>query len=451
MADPKVGERYGDWELLALEGQGGNGWVWRARHHRTGEEAASKILKTRRTDADAYQRFRREVATLVDLGQRPGVLPLRDHCVPEHLAQGERAWFVMPLAQRIDAALAASDLPQVVAAFASFAHALAELYEEVRLTHRDLKPQNLYRWGQQFVVGDFGLVHMPDAESLTAPGKVVAPANYVPWELLEDPDGADPAPADVYMLSKALWVIATSQRWPPPGPQRAGGPLSVTNYRPHPRGRLLDQIIERGTWPQPSDRLSMGELYRELQTWLDMPDEPQQDLDLAHLAAELRLLTERELNVQAREERWRAATLEAYRFVEDRLGALATALEDSLPQVRVDPVDSSVQKQIGFYPAAGPQPLEDYAIGVWSVEATSVVPLQLHLGASLTLLDTGDLLVRGLMTLGNEGESLQDLWYSDELQAPVGGAQSQAHLETLVEELQQRLSNFARAFAQQLA
>jgi hypothetical protein len=299
--------------------------------------------------------------------------------------------------------------------------------------------------------GDFGLVHMPDAESLTAPGKVIAPANYVPWELLEDPDGADPASADVYMLSKALWVVATSQRWPPPGPQRAGGALSVTNYRPHPRGRLLDQIIELATWLEPGDRLSMRGLHRELQAWLDMPEEPQQAFDLAQLAAELRSLTERQLNTQAQEERWLGATLEAYRFVEDRLGALATALEESLPQVRVDPVDSSVQTQIGFYPAAGPQPLEDYAIGVWSVEATSVVPLQLHLGMSLTLLDTGDLLARGLMTLGNEGESLQDLWYSEELLAPVGGAQSQAQLETLVEELHQRLPNFARGFAEQLA
>ncbi len=347
--------------------------------------------------------------------------------------------------------MAGSELPQVVAAFASFAYALAELYEEVRLTHRDLKPQNLYRWGQQFVVGDFGLVHMPDAESLTAPGKVIAPANYVPWELLEDPDGADPAPADVYMLSKALWVVATSQRWPPPGPQQAGGALSVINYRPHPRGRLLDQIIERGTWPQPGDRLSMRELHRELQTWLDMPEEPQQAFDLAQLAAELRSLTERQRDAQAQGERWRAATLGAYRFIEDHLRALATALEESLPQVRFDPGDLDVERQIGFYPAAGPQPLEEYAIGVWSVEATSVVPLQLHFGASLTLLDTGDLLARGLMTLGNEGEGLQDLWYSEEFLAPVGGAQSQAQLETLVEELQQRLPNFARTFAQQLA
>lgn len=76
-----------------------------------------------------------------------------------------------------------------------------------------------------------------------------------------------------------------------------------------PAGSVARSIVERGTWPEPGDRLSMRELHRG-QTWLEMPEEPQQAFDLAQLAAELRSLTERQQNTQAQEERRRAATLE---------------------------------------------------------------------------------------------------------------------------------------------
>jgi serine/threonine protein kinase len=115
-----------------------------------------------------------------------------------------------------------ADLPAIVAAVASIADTLATLRREHGLTHRDIKPQNLYRHDGTFVVGDFGLVAVPDAEALTAPGKLVGPANFVAWEMMAKEPGVNPAPADVYSLAKTLWVLAAGANWPPPGHQPAG-------------------------------------------------------------------------------------------------------------------------------------------------------------------------------------------------------------------------------------
>lgn len=56
------------------------------------------------------------------------------------------------------------------------------------------------------------------------------------------------------------------------------------------------------------------------------------------------------------------------------------------------------------------------------------------------------------MTLGREGEGLDpaNAWLSDEFLAPVGGPQAQAHLESLIGAIEDRLPDFARRFAANL-
>jgi hypothetical protein len=47
------------------------------------------------------------------------------------------------------------------------ADTLARLVEELGLGYRDIKPRNLYELDGRWLVGDFGLVDVPNAEELT--------------------------------------------------------------------------------------------------------------------------------------------------------------------------------------------------------------------------------------------------------------------------------------------
>ncbi len=88
-----------------------------------------KFLKTRKTESLRWERFRREVDYLSSLGERPGVLPILDHDLPEAPRAGERAWYSMPEATALAAALADADLSEVVAALVPIAATLADLAE----------------------------------------------------------------------------------------------------------------------------------------------------------------------------------------------------------------------------------------------------------------------------------------------------------------------------------
>jgi serine/threonine protein kinase len=188
MPDARVGDRFGAFELVRRIGGGGNADVFEATDGQ--RTVAVKILRNRRVDSEPYARFRREIKVLRTLGEWPGVLPLIDADLPDSLARGQRAWLAMPIARRIDEALRDAELSVIVAAIGSIADALAALQKTSGLVHRDLKPENLYEYEGRFVVGDFGLVSLPDTERLTAPGKVVGPANFVAYELMEDPLGS---------------------------------------------------------------------------------------------------------------------------------------------------------------------------------------------------------------------------------------------------------------------
>jgi hypothetical protein len=87
----------------------------------------------------------------------------------------------MPVATPIAESLAARPLPAVVAAVAAIAATLTRLQDEFDIAHRNIKPGNLYELDGEWLIGDFGLIAVPGAESLTTDGRQVGPANYTAW------------------------------------------------------------------------------------------------------------------------------------------------------------------------------------------------------------------------------------------------------------------------------
>ncbi|HNX49593.1 MAG TPA: serine/threonine-protein kinase, partial [Thermoanaerobaculaceae bacterium] len=136
------GERLGPYEIVAPLGAGGMGEVWRARDTRLGREVAIKVLPaTVASDPDRLRRFEQEARATAALNH-PNILAVFDigthdgspYLVAE-LLDGET------LRER----LAGGSLPVVKALELAIqvAEGLAAAHEK-GITHRDLKPDNVF-------------------------------------------------------------------------------------------------------------------------------------------------------------------------------------------------------------------------------------------------------------------------------------------------------------------
>jgi serine/threonine protein kinase len=102
-------------------------------------------------------------------------------------------------------ALAQASAREIGEAFIEIAETLSRLSEKHQINHRDLKPSNLYRYGTQFVIGDFGLARRPDDPTLTHEGKAVGPYAFLPSEVsIESRGELDWEKVDVFCLAMTL-------------------------------------------------------------------------------------------------------------------------------------------------------------------------------------------------------------------------------------------------------
>lgn len=183
-------ERVGPWFVIDKLGGGGNAWVYKAKREGASECVALKVLKSQKPLREPYLRFIREADFLRNLRIEDGILPLIDSSVPGHPTKESPAWLAMPIAQSIRDALDGAPLETVVDAVASIAETVASLAAR-GIVHRDIKPGNLYRLQDRWLVGDFGLVDIPDLEQLTREGRPLGPAHFTAYELIANPDSAD--------------------------------------------------------------------------------------------------------------------------------------------------------------------------------------------------------------------------------------------------------------------
>lgn len=270
MAEYSKGDRIGAWELVQNLGKGGNGEVWRVRRGPDVEPAAMKILCNPKPSA--RKRFEGEIRIHGEHGNVPGVLLLLDVSLPNVPTHEAPAYFVMPLAERLDHSLP-RDMRGIVEAVTSIADTLTTLHGR-GVAHRDIKPANLLMRNNLPRVGDFGIAEYPDQPDLTdrsglGPKWTIAP------EMKRSPDTAAGPPADVYSLAKTLWIMLTRIEKGFEGSYIPGRPpMALSMYWPEARLLgLLEKTLERATANIPEERPSMAEFATELREWLRKSDD----------------------------------------------------------------------------------------------------------------------------------------------------------------------------------
>ncbi len=209
------GSRLGKYEIRRLLGAGGMGAVYEAVHTEIGKRVAIKVLAPELAVAPgARARFLRE-AQLASKINHPNIVDVNDMG-----NEDGRAFIVMEFldGEDLSARLERTGpmpVDQLVDIMLPVCSAVAEAHR-LGITHRDLKPQNIFLAngprGVEPKVLDFGISKGNDSKpgALTGTGMIGTPFYFAPEQIL-DAGSAGPA-SDQYALGVILYECLTGRR-----------------------------------------------------------------------------------------------------------------------------------------------------------------------------------------------------------------------------------------------
>ena len=209
------GMRIGPYEILALQGEGGMGVVYRARRNDEvfQKEVAIKVVKRGVESGDLVRRFRRERQILARL-EHPGIARVldggsTDEGLPYLVMEFVEGRNLLDYAHDLDLEVTAR-----LALFAQVCDAVAYAHEN-RIVHRDLKPGNilvdtngrprLLDFGIAKLLGPEGSPNRSDATA-TAGGGLLTPRYASPEHVKGEPITER---SDVYSLGVILYELLT--------------------------------------------------------------------------------------------------------------------------------------------------------------------------------------------------------------------------------------------------
>jgi len=244
----------GPYNLLMRLGQGARGTIYRARHQKTDEEVALKVLQRAFTfDPENVARFEREASLLAKV-DHPNVVRSYGTGV-----DGEVHYLVMELIDgrslhgRRFSPKEALELGLQVTEGLVALHAMG-------IVHRDIKPENLLRDHSGTVkITDLGVAREADSSGLTQVGGLVGTVLYAAPEQL---DGDVEPRSDLYALGCTLYELIAGD---PPFPHDTKlSQLVMAKMRAPPRlldaeptaPAAVDALLARLMAPRPDDRFA---------------------------------------------------------------------------------------------------------------------------------------------------------------------------------------------------
>jgi serine/threonine protein kinase len=264
---PRLGGRFGPYELRSVIGAGGMGKVYQAHDTRKGRMVALKLLRPELAADPVFQeRFRRESRLAARL-QEPHVIPVHDFgeidgvlFIDMRLVDGGSLKDLLHARGPLEAGQAAAITAQVASALDA-AHADG-------LVHRDVKPENVLITRDNFAyLVDFGIARAEGDPSVTATGALIGSDAYMAPERF---NGGPVGPqTDVYSLACVLYECLTGQ--PPFDFAELPQVMSAHLFSPAPRPSIMrrgidkafDAVIARGMAKLPAERFaSAGQLAR---------------------------------------------------------------------------------------------------------------------------------------------------------------------------------------------
>ena len=203
----RVGQRFGNYRLSRLLGQGGFAEVYLGEHIFLDTQTAIKILHTQLVGQDVEQ-FRQEARTIAHM-EHPHIVRLLDFGV-----ESTTPYLIMSYApngtmrQRYPKGTRLP-LEQVVFHVEQIAQALQYAHDH-KIIHRDIKPENmLFGSNDQVVLTDFGIALVTQSSRYQQPNDMAGTIAYMAPEQIE----AHPRPAsDQYSLGIVVYEWLSGDR-----------------------------------------------------------------------------------------------------------------------------------------------------------------------------------------------------------------------------------------------
>lgn len=204
----ELGQRIGDYEIVAKLGAGGLGVVYEVEHLISQRREAMKILLPDQSGTpEMVERFRREVQTLAALSHA-NIAAL--HTAFYH---GNQLAMIMELIRgetlRDRSLKSAITLPEALDFTAQVLHALVYAHR-LGVVHRDIKPSNIMIAEDGVVkLLDFGIAVTTEASQLTQTGYLLGSLNYMSPEQVS---GSRATPrSDLYSVGVTLYELLTGE------------------------------------------------------------------------------------------------------------------------------------------------------------------------------------------------------------------------------------------------
>ncbi len=263
----------GQYRLKAKIGEGGMGQVYEARHEMLKRPTAIKLIHPNRVDAEALERFAREVRLTSKL-THPNTIEIYDF----GRADDGTLYFAMEyvdgltLSQLVDL-IGPVPPERVVTILKQVAGSLCEAHD-LDLIHRDIKPHNVMlcrRGGQDDVVKvlDFGLIkhlNSNDSQPLTQISRISGTPMYMAPERFTDPLNITPS-CDIYALGALAYYLIAGRQIFPTDPRRDLY-YDILHTIPVPPSEVLDKPVSPSLESLVLECLAKNPLQRPASMWV---------------------------------------------------------------------------------------------------------------------------------------------------------------------------------------
>ena len=259
----KKGQKFKDWTLISYLGGGGNGEVWKCKNSK-GEIGAIKLIKALKPKS--YDRFLDEIKVIEDNSDVEGIIPIIDKNLPKKLDKTDIPFFVMPVASSAEAELKGKTIEEKIEAVIEIAKTLKTLHDK-KISHRDIKLPNILVYNSRFCIADFGLVDFPNKKDVSHRNEVIGAKWTMAPEMKRESSSADSLKADVYSLSKTLWIILAENQKGFDGQYSTESIIELRKFYKSHYTSPIDKLLVASTDNDPEKRPSMGKFIEELEDW----------------------------------------------------------------------------------------------------------------------------------------------------------------------------------------
>ena len=264
---PKKKKWIDKYEELSDLGEGGNAKVYQVRFIETKEIYALKELQT--GGDEKHCRFIDEINISREYSSKiEGIIPIINYSEDEY-------WYTMPIAEPILQYITEQKLniEEIVKGVIQLCDTLEKLHEK-GISHRDIKPDNIYFYKNRFCLGDFGLVDFPEHEhDFTKSDRGIGAIFTIAPEMKRNPKTADGKKADAFSLAKTMWMFLTKDKKGFDGVYNYLDPTHSLRYIKKYKNEHtaeIDELFKCATDNNPDIRPTVKAFKEKLMEWIDI-------------------------------------------------------------------------------------------------------------------------------------------------------------------------------------